>query len=234
MLPCLAAACSSSGPSANDSSEWFSKPMSFISAPDWMKDTGPSRTSLSKPIPPEDLMSADGRCAGMDVAPLTPPEQSPGPVAPAVAPAAPAGVALGMSECEVMRRTGQPDNFEVGANPRGERSVVLTYSRSSRPGIYRFASGALTTIERGPEPPPLPKPVRPAKKPPPPRTAAAPPAPPAARPVQPAPQQQQATWPSTQARPPAQTAPWPQTPAPGQAPPPLHAPPPPASPWPAR
>jgi hypothetical protein len=74
------------------------------------------------------------------------------------------GIALQMTECEVVGRAGTPQNVELGTNERGERAVTLTYANGSRPGIYRFTGGRLTAIERGQEPPP-PEPPK-AKKPP--------------------------------------------------------------------
>jgi hypothetical protein len=64
------------------------------------------------------------------------------------------GIALQMTECDVVKRAGAPEQVEVGKTPAGERSVVLTYARGSRSGIYRFAGGRLYSIERAPEPPP--------------------------------------------------------------------------------
>jgi hypothetical protein len=59
-----------------------------------------------------------------------------------------------MTECAVVLRAGPPERFEVGTNERGERTVVLTYIRGHRPGVYRFAAGRLYSIERPPGPPP--------------------------------------------------------------------------------
>lgn len=70
------------------------------------------------------------------------------------------GVALQMTECELVRRAGAPEKVEFTSNP-SERAVVLTYTGGPRPGIYTFLSGRLVTIERAPEPP---APQRPAKK----------------------------------------------------------------------
>lgn len=127
----------------------------------------------------EDLVGPDGRCA-FDPAP-TPsavlnftagPATERGPVgAPAPAqpeaPGAPAltrGVALGMTECEVVRVAGYTSQVEIGANERGQRSTVLTYAGGPRPGVYRFTGGRLVSVERGPEPPPAAKPAKPARK----------------------------------------------------------------------
>ena len=56
---------------------------------------------------------------------------------------------------------GAPENVDISANARGDRTAVLTYQRSERPGIYRFVAGRLVSIERVAEPP---QPERPAKK----------------------------------------------------------------------
>jgi len=71
------------------------------------------------------------------------------------------GIALEMSECDVVQRAGRPDNIDISTDPGGTRTVVMTYTGGERPGIYRFAAGRLNSIERGAEPPP---PERPAKK----------------------------------------------------------------------
>jgi hypothetical protein len=232
----LAAACGAAGgcsstTKVDENTEWFAKPVDFFATPDWLKNQAPRDFSLAPKISPDDLMSADGRCAGMETAlPAAPTEESlaekpANPAAVAPLSGVEGGIALGMSECEVARRAGRPDNFEFGSNERGERALILTYLGGYRPGIYRFVGGALTSIERGPEPAPPPKPVKPARKPKPRVAAKPPPAPPAAAlGRQAAPQEQQpearASWPSR--RQPAQQAPWP-----GQAPPA-------ASPWPGQ
>ena len=99
------------------------------------------------PAGPQELVGPDGQCAYAATAPTADPG-----VDPATAGLVQGGVALQMTECEVVRRAGPPEQVELGANERGERSAVLTYVRGPRPGIYRFASGRLYSIERGPEP----------------------------------------------------------------------------------
>jgi hypothetical protein len=79
--------------------------------------------------------------------------------------ARPGAVALGHTECDVVRGIGlAPDNVGFSNNARGDRVAVLTYSRGSRPGIYTFTSGRLTSVERGPEPAPQPKSAKPKAK----------------------------------------------------------------------
>jgi hypothetical protein len=105
-------------------------------------------------------------------------EQAPGaadaaaaaaPGAPPTAALVPGGVALQMTECDVVRRAGTPEKVDLGADVRGDRAVVLTYIRGPLPGVYRFSAGRLFAIERAPEAPPTGKPQKPAttaKKPP--------------------------------------------------------------------
>jgi hypothetical protein len=131
------------------------------------KDEKPTK----QPVTAEELIGADGRCAG-DAAGLRPSALNfqAGPAAPGSPPppgpaegAAPGpvrtGVGLGMSECDVVRALGVTDRIEMSSTERGERSLVLTYPKGSRPGVYRFVAGRLTSIERVPDAAPS-KPAR--------------------------------------------------------------------------
>ncbi len=71
------------------------------------------------------------------------------------------GIALGMTECDVVRRAGVPGNVNIGAGDKGERKVVLTYLAGTWPGIYTFDAGRLKVVDRAPVPE---TPVKPAKK----------------------------------------------------------------------
>ena len=75
----------------------------------------------------------------------------------------PRGIALAMTECQVMSIAGYTDRVEIGANARGERTVTLTYLSGDRPGIYHFRNGRLTAMDRVAEPAPPKKPVKTAK-----------------------------------------------------------------------
>jgi hypothetical protein len=70
------------------------------------------------------------------------------------------GIALQMSECDVVQRAGPPQNIDISADRKGERTTVMTYG-GERSGIYRFVAGRLVRIERGAEPA---EPERPTKK----------------------------------------------------------------------
>jgi hypothetical protein len=117
------------------------------------------------PVAAEDMVDAEGRCAGTfpvaeAVADPSADPNAPQPTQQVNLPLIPGGIALDMTECDVVKRAGPPERVEIGANERNERTAVLTYIRSERPGIYRFTSGRLTAMERAPEPPPEPKPQR--------------------------------------------------------------------------
>jgi hypothetical protein len=75
----------------------------------------------------------------------------------------PRGIALAMTECQVVSVAGYTDRVDVSANERGERVVTLTYLAGDRPGIYRFRNGRLINMERVAEPAQPKKPQRAAK-----------------------------------------------------------------------
>ncbi len=128
--------------------------------------TATLRETPLRPITNEDLIGTDGRCAGV----VTGPDPNlPGDQSQQEVPMVPSGIALDMAECDVVRRAGTPEKLDFGSNERGERTVVLTYIRGPRPGIYHFAAGRLRSVERAPEPPA--PPPRQQRKPAPRRTA---------------------------------------------------------------
>jgi hypothetical protein len=120
--------------------------------------------SPDKPVTPGELVAADGGCPGM---------AAPGAGANALAdgaagsppPSTTGTVALGHTECDVVRGIGAPDNVSLSNNPRGDRVAVVNYSRGQRAGIYTFTAGRLTSIERAPEPVAQPRGAKPKKKP---------------------------------------------------------------------
>jgi hypothetical protein len=116
----------------------------------WWKSTPPTASSsgplLRTSAPPDALVAADGNCA----AAAQPPN----------------GIAVGMTECDVVHVAGPTTQIQIGANERGERTVVMTYPEGDHAGIYRFTSGVLASIDEVPAPPKPARPVRraPAKK----------------------------------------------------------------------
>jgi len=117
------------------------------------------RASFERPITPADLVGSEGQCS-------PPASEQANAQSGAAADAQAAqlgGIGLRMTECDVVRRAGPVEKIELGANERGERSLVLSYLHGPWPGIYRFTSGRLTSIERAPESPAPEKPQKPAR-----------------------------------------------------------------------
>jgi hypothetical protein len=142
--------------------DWFSRPgRMFIR--NVSIETAP--LSPDKPVTPDDLISADGQCPGM-APPGAPADANALTDAAAAAPASkPGAVALLHTECDVARGIGTaPDSVNLSTDSAGRRVALLTYSHGSRPGIYTFTSGRLSSVERGPEPLAQPKTAKPKAK----------------------------------------------------------------------
>ena len=113
-----------------------------------------------KPVTSDDLVSADGGCPGM-----APPSGPADANASTTAPAPVGGtVALGHTECDVVRGIGAPSNVNLSSDAAGRRVAVVTWTTGPRAGIYTFTSGRLSAIEATPEPAVVPKPVKPKAK----------------------------------------------------------------------
>jgi hypothetical protein len=135
---------------------------------DWFKRTGrltienvsaPPLTP-NKPITADDLVSPEGMCAGM-TPPAGPSDANAladGAAAAGTPPAVTGTVALGHTECDVVRGVGVPNNVNISKNENGDRQAVLTYNQGPRAGIYTFNAGRLSSIEGVETPPPEPKP----------------------------------------------------------------------------
>jgi hypothetical protein len=115
------------------------------------------------PVKQSDLVDASGRCAESgagqkpDIAGGGQGSEA------ATAPAAPTlqPIALKMTECEVVRAIGSPQDVMVGSNERGDRAVKLEFRTGERSGVYHFVDGRLVSIERLAD-----APAAPVKKPP--------------------------------------------------------------------
>lgn len=153
----LMAGCSGGSDLLSRDAEWFSRPGRLfirnvsIEAPPLTPD---------KPVAPEDLVSADGACPGM-AQPGAPTEANASTPAP---PSSGGTVALGHTECDVVRGIGAPDSVNLSNGARGERVAVVTWSHGPRAGIYTFTAGRLSSIEGTPEPAPAPKAAKPKPK----------------------------------------------------------------------
>jgi hypothetical protein len=152
-LPLLSNCSSDSGLFSGSASN-FAKRDWGISR-DW-NQTAKDEAGASRPVSPEDLVNADGQCGGstalnFQAGPDATRGGSPGlPAAPPPGTALPRGIALGMTECEVVGTAGANPKVEIATGERGERQVVLTYLQGGHPGIYRFEAGRLKSIERSP------------------------------------------------------------------------------------
>jgi hypothetical protein len=124
--------------------------VSNLSRPDWLTFSGGKDQFELRAVGAADLVNADGQCPA---APDAPSATEPGPDGSPQPAFVSGGIALQMTECDVVRRAGAPEQLQIGTDERGERAVVITYIRGARPGIYRFAAGRLTAIERAPEAP---------------------------------------------------------------------------------
>jgi hypothetical protein len=140
--------------------EWFSR-----SGRLFIKNVSIETPPLTpnKPITSDDLVSAEGYCAGM-----APPGGSNALAEGAAAsppPTTTGTVALGHTECDVVRGIGSPGSVNLSNNARGDRVAVISYMQGQRAGIYTFTGGRLTSIERAPGAVIQPKPAKSKKKP---------------------------------------------------------------------
>lgn len=139
------AGCTGASDLLSKDADWFSR-----SGRTFIRNVSIETPPLTptRQVMPDEFVSADGGCPGMGA-----------PGANALADGAAGGpppsaggtVALGHTECDVVRGIGAPDNVNLSNNPRGDRVAVVTYTRGPRAGIYTFTAGRLTSIERAPE-----------------------------------------------------------------------------------
>jgi hypothetical protein len=157
LLACapLIAACSSTPDIFSKDADWFSR-----SGRVFIRSVSIETPPLTpdKPVTAEDLVSADGACPGM-TAPGAPADANASTAAPPAGgppPATGGSVALGHTECDVVRGIGAPDSVNLSNNPRGERMAVVTWKHGAHAGIYTFTAGRLSSVEKGAdeEPPP--------------------------------------------------------------------------------
>ena len=157
LLAPLVTGCGSTSDFLSKDAQWFSR-AGRLSISNVSIEAPP--LTPNKPVTAEDLVSADGMCPGMAPA-GAPADANAQTEAPASATPPPTGtVALGHTECDVVRGIGVPDSVNLSNNGRGDRVTVVNYSRGPRAGIYTFTAGRLSSIEGVPE---VAKPAKPAK-----------------------------------------------------------------------
>lgn len=145
-----------SGCAAPDLAQPAGKLSDVFATPEWAKPDQ-ARAVKQRAVTQNDLLTEDGRCAAppeqvaaaqaTDGAASAAPEPSNALAGQGPLPALPGGVALGMTECEVVQRTGAPDTFNISAEGN-ERIATVTVTRGSWPGLYRFRGGRLVSMER--------------------------------------------------------------------------------------
>jgi hypothetical protein len=161
-LVLAAALCGCANVDWESTQGWFAKPLDVAgrNAGGYTFSELAETKQRQRPITANDLVDNNGACPAA-AAPPAPPQAQASPAAPAApAPATESllggGVALGMSECDVVARAGAPSQVQLGKNPNGDRTAVLTFTGGPRAGIYHFERGELMTMDRvaTPAPPP--------------------------------------------------------------------------------
>ena len=153
---------------ADSTAGWFSKPLNLAGNNLGYTYSQLGEARMDRPVTANDLVDANGACpnyAAPAPAPATPQAaagsaDTGSPASSDTASLLGAGVALGMSECDVVARLGQPTAVNLGSNPNGTRSAILTFKSGPRPGLYRFNSGRLAEMDRVEVPPPPPQPEK--------------------------------------------------------------------------
>jgi hypothetical protein len=150
------------GCSAFDTSGWFPKPVDLFGTRMGYTYSDLAVAKRDRPITANDLVDNNGSCPRSVAAAAPAPDNTA--AAGNDSALLGGGVAIGMSECDVVQRLGQPNSVNLGTNPNGLRSAVLTFSGGSRPGVYRFEAGRLTEMDRIEQPPAQAEQKPPAKK----------------------------------------------------------------------
>jgi hypothetical protein len=147
---------------------WFSRSLDLTGKTGGYTFAELQESSRNRALTANDLVDANGACAPLPAAAAAPAPPAPTaaqgaapiPTTPEAAPTLLGqGIALNMSECDVIYRAGAPSSVQLGKNQNGDRSLVLTYSGGPRPGIYHFDGGRLVDMDRVEvaAPPPEPK-----------------------------------------------------------------------------
>jgi hypothetical protein len=145
-----------------DAGSLFRKPIDVVGRTGGYTYSDLGESSLTRPVTEADLVDASGSCPA--AAPPAAGSAAPGSDAPGLN----EGVGLGMTECQVVARAGPPNSVQLGNNPNGDRTAIISYQSGPRPGIYHFERGRLMQMDRvevAPPPPQAKKKPAKAKKP---------------------------------------------------------------------
>ena len=148
-----------------DSVTFFRKPIDVVGRSSGYTYSDLQESRRARPVTDSDLVDASGSCPA---AAAPPPAAAGGPAGDPGAPGADAsvlgeGIGLGMTECEVVARAGQPNSVQLGRNPNGDRTAVISYQSGPRPGVYHFERGRLMQMDRVEVAAPPPAKKKPAK-----------------------------------------------------------------------
>ena len=154
------AGCSGASDLMSRDADWFSR-TGRVFIRNVSIETPP--LSQDKAVTPDQLVASDGGCPGM-AAPGAGANALADGAAGAPAPSTSGTVALGHTECDVVRGIGAPDSVNISTAPGGGRMAVVTYLRGPRAGIYTFTGGRLSSIEAGPDQATQPKTAKPKAK----------------------------------------------------------------------
>ena len=140
------AGCSGASELMSKDADWFSR-TGRVFIRNVSIETPP--LSPEKAVTPDELVAADGGCPGM-----APPGGGANALADGAAgsppPSTTGTVALGHTECDVVRGIGAPDSVNLSGNG-GDRVATVTWLHGPRAGIYTFTGGRLSAIERAPD-----------------------------------------------------------------------------------
>jgi hypothetical protein len=163
-LMLAAALCGCANSDMFDQNErWFSRSLDLTGKTGGYTFAELQESSRNRALTANDLVDANGACAPLPAAVAAPEPTAAQGAAPIPTEAAPTllgqGIALNMSECDVIYRAGAPSSVQLGKNQNGDRNLVLTYNGGPRPGIYHFDGGRLVDMDRVEvaAPPPEPK-----------------------------------------------------------------------------
>ncbi len=153
-----------------DAGTLFRKPVDVVGRSSGYTYSDLQESRLARPVTDGDLVDANGSCLAAAAPPAAAGGPTGGPGAPGgYVPALGEGVGLGMTECEVVARAGPPNSVQLGRNPNGDRTAILSYQSGPRPGVYHFERGRLMQMDRvevAPPPPQAKKKPAKTKKPP--------------------------------------------------------------------
>ncbi|MGB6538763.1 MAG: hypothetical protein WBF58_22710 [Xanthobacteraceae bacterium] len=139
-------------PDVFDSNEhWFSRPFDWTGRAAGYSYSELHETNAAKRVATaNDLVTANGACAPPAAAPAPAAPQPPGAMpTPYAAPSLLGeGIALGMTECDVVYRAGAPSSVRIGRNANGDRTALLMFDSGPRAGTYRFEAGRLMDMDR--------------------------------------------------------------------------------------